>query len=173
MPQDSGTNVDAGTAMPDTGAAPSPDLGGAALPAPSITAITPSEGRGDGNTAVVIIGTGFVRGAEVRVGQIPMVDVEVYGSTTLNAVVPTGIKEGVYDVLVENPDGQAALLLKGYSVTDGSAAPTVDAGQSPAAPVASKGCDCTTQSSLALDAPALSLAFLLGFVALRVRRRRR
>ncbi|MEE2903373.1 MAG: IPT/TIG domain-containing protein [Myxococcota bacterium] len=142
MPADSGTQ-----ATPDTGVVEPADSGVSSADPPTITAITPSEAKSDNNTPVVILGTGFVAGAEARVGQIPMLDVEVSGASTIRATVPAGIADGVYDILVENPDGQIALLQEGFAIGDASS------GSDTGAPPAVSSCSCAAVSSAEIPKP--------------------
>jgi uncharacterized protein (TIGR03382 family) len=85
--------------------------------APTLNALTPSRGANVAATAIVVTGAGFVEGATLRIGAIPATEVRVPGPTTLLANVPPSIAPGVYDVILQNPDGQAAVLPKGFEVT--------------------------------------------------------
>ena len=88
-----------------------PDL---ALPAPLLTSVTPDHGPTSGNT-VTLKGTHFQIGATARFGGQLALSISVNSSSELTAVTPalTG-KSGVVDVQVTNPDGQSALLPRGY-----------------------------------------------------------
>lgn len=134
-PTDAGTVEDAAAAEDSGGAqadAATPgdtgvfDVGGtesdSGVPgaAPSITRITPDQGLNDRETDVLVTGSGFVSGLSLKIGQILAVSVSVPGPTTIIAKVPAGIAPGVYDVLVQNPDLQAAVLPEGYTVLDPS-----------------------------------------------------
>ena len=169
-PADSGpqTPADSGAAVPDpdSGIVINQDAGsGSISPPPAITAITPTEGAFNTNIPVVILGSGFVSGASARLGQISLSGVEVPGLSTLKAIVPPGIAAGVYDVIVENPDGQIALLKDGFAVTNGNDS---NVGRPPA----ESSCSCKTQSSAHDDIDAyLFFGMLAG--ALLIRRRKR
>ncbi len=172
LPLDAGTPVDLGgpndAAGPAEDAAAPSDSGAfdasstesdAGLPseAPSISAITPSEGLGDRAIDVLVTGTGFASGATLRIGQIPAVSVSVPGTTTLLAKVPPGIAAGTYDVTVQNPDLQAAVLPQGYTVLD------------PDGPgnLPEDDCGCQTAGRGAPRSGLLGLLLLALFVGLR------
>jgi len=147
-----GVNDDASTTGAD--AASATDAAVAAGP-PTITSITPSSGSNGVATAVIVSGTNFVAGAVLRIGAIGATEVMVPGTTTLRATVPPGIAGGVYDVTVENPDHQAAVLVKGYTVVP------VTGGAPP-----EDNCACGVSSS------PQSFAYLLLLFAFAKRRRR-
>jgi MYXO-CTERM domain-containing protein len=109
---DAGTIADA-DALAD--AAPAGDAGRGE--APTIVALTPSRGANVAATPIVVTGSGFVDGATLRIGAIPATEIRVPGATTLLANVPPNIAPGAYDVVLQNPDGQAAVLTKGFEVT--------------------------------------------------------
>jgi MYXO-CTERM domain-containing protein len=159
-PADSGPQApaDTGVQVPsDSGVSVAADTGPVNLGPPSITAITPTEGSNTANTPVVIIGSGFADGASVRIGQIPLIGIEVPGSTTIKGVVPAGIAVGVYDVLVENSDSQIALLPKGFAVTDSNGG----SGNTGAPPAASS-CGCQTQGPASQSAHLFMVFALVG-----------
>lgn len=97
--------------------------------APTITAISPREGRNVAPVDVIVTGANFRAGLSLRIGSIEASDVEVPGPTTITARVPANIAVGVYDVIVTNPDGQSAILPDGYTVldADGNGPPVADA----------------------------------------------
>jgi photosystem II stability/assembly factor-like uncharacterized protein len=88
----------------------------------TVVSITPSAGENDGVVGVEISGTNFQTGATVALAK--------QGETVIQAsdvlVTPpdkiacsfdlTGLATGVYDVVVENPDGQSAILAGGFTV---------------------------------------------------------
>lgn len=121
-PADMGEQQDAGIVdtIADMGAAPPPpDMGSAdAGPTgpPMITAISPDTGKSDAATMITVTGSGFVSGLSLKIGAITAGNVEVPGGSTVRALVPQGIAAGTYDVVVENPDGQAAILPDGFTV---------------------------------------------------------
>jgi hypothetical protein len=157
VPADSGTGND-----PDGGGNNDPDGGGNSdldggvdgggnndNPPPTITAITPNQGPNTQTTSVIASGTGFVAGLTLKIGTIPTDGVDVSGSTTINAIVPANIAGGVYDVVVQNPDGQAAILPQAYTVLVPNQPP-------PGGKADTCGCDHTTSGR----APLWLLALL-------------
>jgi len=184
-PNDGGTSIggdaapndppDSGSSPADTGPLPQSDSGtspagdagsGTFSPPPNITAITPSEGAFNTNIPVVIIGTGFAAGASARLGQIPMIGIEVAGATTIKAIIPPAISAGVYDVVVENPDGQIDFLEKGFAITSGT---NVKQGTPPA----ESNCGCQTQANERTDFAANLMGLVLASAILIRRRRNR
>jgi hypothetical protein len=87
---------------------------------PTLTAITPNSGVNNQAVEVTAVGTGFVPGLVLKIGAIAADHVSVPGPTTIHAQVPMGIQPGAYDVLVTNPDGESAILPKGYTVLGAS-----------------------------------------------------
>ncbi|MEQ9499712.1 MAG: IPT/TIG domain-containing protein [Deltaproteobacteria bacterium] len=127
--------------------------------APTISAISPDEGRNVAPVDVIVTGTNFEAGLTLRIGSIDATGVDVPGATTITARVPANIAVGVYDVIVTNPDGQSAILANGYTVldADGNGPPVADT------------CGCRTSGSTRGDSTWM-LAFAV--VALMLRRRR-
>lgn len=136
-------------------AAPSTDAG-TTLPPPTISSVSPSQGNSDRAVPLIITGTGFVSGLRVRVGAVQLADPQLAGTTTIEASVPPGLVAGTYDVLVQNPDGQAAVRAKSYTVVVGD-------------PAVSDGCTCLAAPA---GARANALIALAGVVLLARRRRR-
>tara|TARA_Y100000589_G_C27104011_1_gene609282 strand:+ start:69 stop:821 length:753 start_codon:yes stop_codon:yes gene_type:complete len=66
----------------------------------------------------LIFGAGFEQGATVRVGETTASSVTVEDATAMSISVP-GMKEGVYDVVVTNPDGTKSSLRRGLTVESG------------------------------------------------------
>lgn len=86
------------------------------------SALNPPSGPSLGGTAVTVDGTGFQPGATVRFGN---------SAASVDANLPTQLQvttaphaPGPVDVLVENPDGGAAILAGAYTYTCASTAPT-------------------------------------------------
>lgn len=142
--------ADAGFAAADALPADSgPVDAGVAAPAPTITSISPASGVNNAAIDVVVSGTGFVSGATLKIGAIPTTRVTVPGPTTLLAQVPPGIVAGTYDVVLMNPDGQAAVLVRGYEVTTTS-------GQAPT----DGGCNCSSEPRGPVGLALLALALV-------------
>lgn len=72
------------TGVPFTGTLATPP----AVPAPTTTGLTPTEGPATGGTDVVITGTNYVQGAQVLFGGTPSGSVVVLSSTTILATTP-------------------------------------------------------------------------------------
>ncbi|MBI1947036.1 MAG: IPT/TIG domain-containing protein [Deltaproteobacteria bacterium] len=84
------------------------------VPPPRVDDVTPGSGTSEGGTDIVIVGSGFVDGVVVTVGDAPCLDVEVQDDTRL-VCTTTAAEPGVVDVVVENPDGQTGVLPGGFS----------------------------------------------------------
>jgi len=81
-----------------------------ALPAPSVTEVSPSSGPPAGGTKLTVLGIGFQRGATLAINGIPALDVTVVDSSTITARTPESTVFYPVDVSVTNPDGQADVL---------------------------------------------------------------
>jgi hypothetical protein len=137
-PLDSGTTID----PDDAGISVDEDAGVSTKPPPSLTSITPNRGLNTESTTVIALGTGFVEGLTLKIGAISADIINVPGPTTINAKIPPGIAAGTYDVLVQNPDGQAAILPQGFTVTG----PDGDPGDKPGVAADQCGCRATPTS---------------------------
>jgi len=84
-------------------------------PAPTISGIVPSTGVIGGGTAVTISGANFASGAAVTIGGVAATGVVFVDAGTLTATTPAGAAVGAADVVVTNPDGQAATLAGGFT----------------------------------------------------------
>jgi IPT/TIG domain/Cellulase (glycosyl hydrolase family 5) len=84
-------------------------------PAPTITSISPAVATPAGGTSITITGTNFLSGATVAFGSNSATAVTFVSGTTLKATTPasTGKAEGEVNVMVTNPDAQAATLTNG------------------------------------------------------------
>lgn len=74
-------------------------------PIPIITKIAPEEGRLEGGDRITISGKNFMYEPIVEIGGNRAADVEFISSNEIKATTPRG-REGTYDVIVTNPDGQ-------------------------------------------------------------------
>jgi len=88
----------------------------ASNPAPTVTAITPNSGPGNGGTAVTITGTGFLSGATVQLGGTSATGVAVVSSTSITATTPAHAA-GAVSVMVTNTDAQSGTLTNGFTYT--------------------------------------------------------
>ena len=79
-------------------------------PAPTLLSITPDSGNNGIPTPVVISGTNFFGSPALLLGDTWLESVTVVSSSTITAVVPVGIPEGVYDLTIFNGDCQEDTL---------------------------------------------------------------
>ena len=99
---------------------------------PVVNIVSPRTGSNAGSNTITLTGERFTSDSAVLLDQVAL-DTTFVNSTTLQAVVPTGVKPGRYDVLVINPDTSVGRIEGGlalaYTVTDGggfvSAPPTI------------------------------------------------
>jgi len=84
--------------------------------APVITSVTPSSGANDAAVTITILGTGFVSGATVTIGDESADNVVFVNSNYLTCEVPSGITPGIYDVTLTNPDTTEDTLEDAYRV---------------------------------------------------------
>jgi hypothetical protein len=73
-----------------------------------VLGVSPDRGPVEGGTAVTITGSGFVPGVEVRIADVPLVDVQVVSATELSAVTVAGAS-GTHDVVVKSRLTQGVL----------------------------------------------------------------
>ena len=73
---------------------------------PSVSAVSPRSGPGNGGQSVTISGTNFASGATVQFGSAPATSVQFSSSTELTATAPPGT--GTVDVTVTTPQGGRA-----------------------------------------------------------------
>jgi len=103
----------AGTATGYTGQATNAVVTVSQLPAPTIVSVSPDKGTVDGGTAVTITGTNFVDGATVTFAGTPATNVTVVSATQITCTTPAHAA-GFVNVVVTNPDTQAATKTNGY-----------------------------------------------------------
>jgi hypothetical protein len=84
-----------------------------ALPAPTVTAVSPNSGPDTGGTVVNISGTNFRAGATVDFGGVPAIVTNVTSSQISVTTPPHAA--GAVDVSVNNTDGQRATLPASYA----------------------------------------------------------
>jgi hypothetical protein len=96
---------------------------GATLPAPIISAVTPSVATA--NALVVIDGANYLQGAQFFIGatQITAANITQFGASSLIFRVPS-LTAGTYDVRVRNPDAQEFTLPSSFTYVT-TAAPGV------------------------------------------------
>ena len=83
-------------------------------PAPVLTGVAPGSGPTRGGSALTLTGAHFVAGARVTLGSVEATDVTVVSANTLTATAPARAV-GAVDVAVIHPDGQSAVLAKGFT----------------------------------------------------------
>jgi plastocyanin len=90
-----------------------------ALPAPTITNISPATGPTSGGTLITITGTNFQNGATVKIGASAATDVNVVSATSITARTPLGpvTDQLAVDVVVTNPDSTKATATGGFTYT--------------------------------------------------------
>jgi hypothetical protein len=94
--------------------------GEAAAPGPTVNPLTPAAGGVNGGEKITIGGTGFATGVVVKFGAQPAI-VTSSSSTAIEVVAPASVSgPAVVDVEVTNPDGQKAIIARGYTYQDGS-----------------------------------------------------
>jgi len=88
-----------------------------ALPAPTITDVSPATGPTTGGTLITITGTNFQSGATVKIGASQATDVNVVSSTSITARTPLGpvTAQLAVDVVVTNPDSTKATATGGFT----------------------------------------------------------
>ena len=85
------------------------------VPPPSILSITPNWGVNSAPVPVVIRGSDFYGMPTARLGTSVPIAISAATTDTLTGTVPAGIAPGVYALVVENPDGQSAILSPAYT----------------------------------------------------------
>jgi hypothetical protein len=83
------------------------------LPPPTILSVSPQAGASTGHYTISLSGANFMSGARVRLGGVPATLIETT-SNHITAVV-NARPAGAVNVVVSNPDGQSAVLVKGFT----------------------------------------------------------
>lgn len=94
----------------DAQASDAAEADGGGLPPPTITAVNPTQAPVDAPIPLLVTGEGFVEGLRISVGPQQAEGVTVSGGTTAQGVLAAGLATGTYAVVIQNPDGQAAIL---------------------------------------------------------------
>jgi PKD repeat protein len=99
-------------------------------PAPTVSSITPVSGINNGYVAVTnLAGSNFLSGAMVKMAKLGEPDIIATGTTVVNPGKITcifnlvGVKTGLWNIVVRNPDGQNGILANSFTVEN--PAPTV------------------------------------------------
>ncbi len=93
---------------------------------PTLLSIDPDTGAPDEPTPVTITGAGFQPTPVVLLGETPLLNVTYVNDSTLTAVVPEGMPEGIYDLVLYNPDCQEAVLADAFTIASGATTMHVD-----------------------------------------------
>ena len=96
-----------------------PDRAFNALDPLELTRVSPGVGPRDRNTEVVINGRGFPVDEPpfIELDSTRLLEVDVLSGSTITAVVPAGMDEGLHDLRLTRYDGQVALLPNAFEVT--------------------------------------------------------
>ena len=96
------------------------------LPAPTVTALSPTHGAAAGGNTVTLTGTDLTGTTAVHFGANAATGVTVVNDTTVTAVAPAGTA-GTVDVTATTPGGTSPTAGTGNDYTDDTPAPTVTA----------------------------------------------
>jgi len=99
--------------------APVPQLGPSVDSGVQVALITPGEVPAQQATPAQVIGTGYLPGAEVQIGETWLSGVQVVNENTLSITVPA-MADGRYDVTVQNADGSSGTLWQALTVGRGA-----------------------------------------------------
>ena len=75
---------------------------------PEVTSVTPNNGQNSSTTAVTITGRNFNGVTAVRIGTWPVSSYTVNDSTSISAVIQSGLPANTYHITVTNPYGTSA-----------------------------------------------------------------
>ncbi|MFW5878697.1 MAG: Ig-like domain-containing protein, partial [Myxococcota bacterium] len=107
-----------------------------AVPETLLFSVSPDSGPTDERVEVVVTGEHLVPalqlmldgsdplmeeggGFELRLGEVALEEVVWRDGSSISAVVPAGLEQGVYDLMLDGPAGQAAVLGDAYEVIGG------------------------------------------------------
>jgi len=76
---------------------------------PALSSVSPSSGPREGGTGITVTGSGFASGASAYLAGLPLSNLVVVNSTTIQGTTPANTA-GKLDLLVVNPDGNSAIL---------------------------------------------------------------
>ena len=136
--QDAGVQpplADSGVATNPDASAPPPNPDAGNMQDLSLSGITPEKGRNDRPTQVLIIGNGFTENTRAYLNKgesesIPLINLMVLGSSSIQAEVPSGLAAGLYDLYVSD-SGNMSHRDSAFLVEDGGEPSTPgDAGPS-------------------------------------------
>ena len=84
-------------------------------PLPTLSPVSPNNGRVTGGNAITITGTNFVSGATVKIDNVAASNVAFISASQLTATTPAGSSTGAKDVRVTNPDGGFIVSTGGFT----------------------------------------------------------
>jgi len=90
------------------------------VPPLALNLVTPLQGAANTATMVTLNGGNFQNGATVTFGGVPATNVSVLSVTQITCNTP-GLPAGAVDVVVRNPDNQAATLINGFTFVSSGA----------------------------------------------------
>ena len=85
-----------------------------AIPAPTITSVSPNRGGIGGGTEITVTGQNLLKETVILVDGKPAKYVKLIDKTTLEARTPPGEANKMVDVVVRNPDGKEAVQKRAY-----------------------------------------------------------
>jgi hypothetical protein len=85
-----------------------------AIPAPTITSVSPNRGGIGGGTEITVTGQNLLKETVILVDGKPAKYVKLIDKTTLEAKTPPGEANKMVDVVVRNPDGKEAVQKRAY-----------------------------------------------------------
>ena len=85
-----------------------------AIPAPTITSVSPNRGGVGGGTEITVTGQNLLKETVILVDGKPAKYVKLIDKTTLEGKTPPGEANKMVDVIVRNPDGKEAVQKRAY-----------------------------------------------------------
>ena len=85
-----------------------------AIPAPTITSVSPNRGGVGGGTEITVTGQNLLKETVILVDGKPAKYVKLIDKTTLEGKTPPGEANKMVDVVVRNPDGKEAVQKRAY-----------------------------------------------------------
>jgi hypothetical protein len=85
-----------------------------AIPAPTITSVSPNRGGTGGGTEITVTGQNLLKETVILVDGKPAKYIKLIDKTTLEGKTPPGEANKMVDVIVRNPDGKEAVQKRAY-----------------------------------------------------------
>lgn len=85
-----------------------------AIPAPTITSVSPNRGGTGGGSEITVTGQNLLKDTVILLDGKPAKFVKLIDKTTLEAKTPPGEANKMVDVVVRNPDGKEAVQKRAY-----------------------------------------------------------